>query len=182
MNKVSSIGIIIVLSVVIYLFFIQDKLVNGNDEASIVKTIHSIGDYEGPVAIEVLKIIDIEDNRMVAFLYNGAPGYIQFLKNEMENYEWKSMEKRDNQTTELFNVNLINESTEYSPKLMIVSNYNNNIAKVKIIVNGTVIEKKLAVGEPSVEWVEFPKSTDKSWAAEYEFYDKDGKRIENSEF
>ena len=59
----------------------QSKQLYGNDEASIIEVITSFDDYEDK-QIEILEINDFDDVRIVAFLSNNKPSYIEFNKNE----------------------------------------------------------------------------------------------------
>jgi hypothetical protein len=74
----------------------------------------------------------VQDNRLVGFLYNYSPAYIQFHKNPKGNYKWFHIEKRAGDPFTLFFVDLIGSSLL---KVMIVTNEENNIAKLNLIAN-----------------------------------------------
>ncbi|WP_211748175.1 hypothetical protein [Paenibacillus sp. Marseille-Q4541] len=154
----------------------RSKKLYGNDEESIKKVITSIKGYENE-SIEILKIQDFYDVRMVGFLSNNNPAYIQFIKNHKGNYEWRHIEKSPNQP---FASYLIQESNNEAESLyfMIVTNEANNIAKMQLRVNEqVVVQQEFNVNQKSVTWVALPKSKDETYAFKYKYYDKDGKII-----
>lgn len=106
---------------------------------------------------------------------NNNPGYIQFTKNKRGNYEWKHIEKRENQSFASYLVNLHGEELP-NLKFLFVTNEDNEIAKVELNVNGQVFKKEFKVHENLVAWIDLPKH--KSAEYKYKFYDENGKLIE----
>jgi hypothetical protein len=60
----------------------QSTKVYGNDKESIIKVIKSVEGYEDK-DIHVVKINDFDDVRIVGFLANHNPSYIEFAKKTM---------------------------------------------------------------------------------------------------
>jgi hypothetical protein len=86
-KKIGIIITVLILVLVASYYFYNSKELYGNDKASIVKVIKSIDDYENK-AIEILEINDFNDVRIVVFISNNSPSYIEFYKNQKENYVW----------------------------------------------------------------------------------------------
>ena len=176
--KDKKILIVLILVIVFcYLYFKPNsqKQIYGNDKKSIIKVIQSIDTYKNVELIEVLKIIDVKNDRIVAFLYNNKPAYIQFIKNRQGNYMWTNAENGSNdESLSLFHVDLGNQLNN---RILFISNQENNIAKVIIKVNYQKIEKGINAGQNYASMIDIPKSKDNSYRFEYEYFDKDGKPI-----
>lgn len=163
------IAVILITMIVTYFSNSSNKLY-GNDKESIQEVIKSIEGYEDE-SVEILEIKDINDARIVGFLSNNNPAYIQFSKNQKGNYEWRNIEKQAGQSFTTF---LIHKSKDESHnlKFMIVTNQENNIAKMELEVNKQVIEQEFSVNQKSVTWIDIPK--DNTLVFKYKYYDKDG--------
>ena len=168
--------VVLVIIVIILITFILNatKREYGNDEESILKVISSIDGYNAQT-LEVLEIRDIKNERVVPFLINNNPGYIQFTKNKRGNYEWRHIEKRENQSFASFLVNLQGEEFP-NLKFLFVTNEDNAIAKVELDVNGQFFIKEFKIHESSVAWIHLPKS--KTGEYKYKYYDENGKLVE----
>lgn len=164
-TKILIISIFLITgSFIFYLF--STKQMYGNDKESIVKVINSIEGYENK-SIEIVEVKDVNDLRIAGFLANNNPGYIQFQKNDDDNYLWNHLEVRENEVLHVFMP---------SPHLlMIVANQENKIAKMEVSVNGQLLEQQLTPYKTSVTWVDLPKTNDDQYTfQDYKFYDKDG--------
>ncbi|OXM16530.1 hypothetical protein [Paenibacillus herberti] len=179
LKKKLYISFIIVL-IALFTFFYLDKpkKLYGNDEESIKEVITSIKDYENEF-IEILEIKDIYDLRVVGFLSNNSPAYIQFNKNQKGNYEWNKAAKSLNQSFATFPINELNNGAELMD-FMIVTNQDNDISKMELNVNEQVIQQEFDVNEKSVTWIDLPASKDEQYEFRYKYYDKDGKEIGDS--
>jgi hypothetical protein len=165
---------ILITSTIIFINLSYNKQPYGNDKDSIIQVIKTIDGYESGT-IKILEIEDVGDNRVVGFLYNNSPAYIQFHKNPQGNYQWKHAEKRAGDFFSLFFINLLNSN---EIKVMIVTNQENTIAKLNLIVNNESIEKEVSVKQNSVSWIDLPQSEDNSYSFEYVYFDQDGNFVE----
>ncbi|WP_264740570.1 hypothetical protein [Cytobacillus firmus] len=104
-SKLKLAFVILFFAAFLVIYFNSTKQLFGNDKESITRVINSIEGYENN-SIEILKILDFRDSRIVAFLSNNSPGYIQFYKNKDGNYKWQHIEVRDNETFSTFNTDL----------------------------------------------------------------------------
>ncbi|WP_166244469.1 hypothetical protein [Paenibacillus turpanensis] len=165
---------IIPFLVIIIFYFNGTEQVYGNDKESIAKVIHSIDGYENE-SIEILEIRDFNDLRMVGFLSNNSPGYIQFAKNEDGNYEWRHIEVQNDESFSSF----LPDFRKPPKKFMLVTNHSNKIAKMQVSVNGQKLEQVFTPNNASVTWVKLPRTDKNEYEfRNYKFYDKDGKLIE----
>lgn len=164
--------ILILISLLVYFTSDRPNKQYGNDEESIKKIITSIKGYDND-SIEILEIKDINDIRVVGFLIDNNPAYIQFIKNQQGNYEWKHIEKSSYQSFASF---LVRQSKDISKAMsfMIVTNPANDIAKIRLQVNEQEILHEFNIHEKSVAWIDLPESKDESYAFEYEYYDNEG--------
>ncbi|MGM0877389.1 MAG: hypothetical protein ACQEWV_22310 [Bacillota bacterium] len=153
-NRYFTFNIIIIILVFGFSIYHFNNTLYGNDKESIIKVIKSIEGY-GDEPIEILGIKDLGDVRIVGFLYNNRPGYIEFHKNFMENYKWKSIEVRHDETLISFFPNLPQNVT---PKLMYVSSYENKITKLQVDVNGHLVEQKFPTNKALIIWVDIPQT------------------------
>ncbi|GGM43628.1 hypothetical protein GCM10011351_32000 [Paraliobacillus quinghaiensis] len=169
----------IILIAILGFYILLDSIEKpyGNDKESIEKVIKSIEGYENE-SIEILEIKDIYEERIVGFLSNNNPAYIQFTKNKKGNYEWIHIEKSEGHSFSpyLIFVPVPNEDSNVL-KFMIVTNQENNIAKMELEVNGEVIEQEFGVNQNSVYWIALPKG--KKHSFKYKYFDKDGNEIGN---
>jgi hypothetical protein len=173
-NKKNLYVVLIIIVLILIYILNATKREYGNDEESILKVIRSIDGYNSQ-SIQILEIRNIKNERVVPFLINNNPGYIQFTKNKRGNYEWNHIEKKGNQSFASFLVNLQGEELP-NLKFLFVTNEDNNIAKVELEVNGQVFKKDFKVHESSVAWIDLPKH--KSAEYNYKYYDENGKLIE----
>ncbi|MCF6409115.1 hypothetical protein [Pseudalkalibacillus salsuginis] len=155
----------------IYGYLNSSFYLNGNDEESIIKTIHSI-DMHKDSSIEVIEIKNIGSQRIVPFLDNGRPAYIQFTKNKYGNYKWNSVERSSGGSLSNF---LIHNDGRFS-LFLVVTTEENEIAKMKLGVNEHVYIKEFEIHKNSATWIDLPD--DKEQRYTYNYYDKDGNLIE----
>ncbi|MDQ6421650.1 hypothetical protein RB620_19680 [Paenibacillus sp. LHD-117] len=175
-NSKVYISIIVILIAIFVIFSLDNSIKQyGNDKESIEKVISSIEGYEND-SIEILEIKDIYDMRVVGFLSNNNPAYIQFFKNQKGNYEWRHIEKSVNQS---FASYLIQESNNEAKllKFMIVTNQANVISKMQLGINEQVIQQEFNINQKSVTWINLPESKGDTYTFKYKYYDKDGKLI-----
>lgn len=164
-------AIIVVLIFVVSFYFYQTKDLYGNDKASIVKVINSIDNYKKK-EIKVLGIRDFNDLRIVGFLSNNNPSYIEFEKNRKGNYEWRHIESREGPFS-MFLLQMENS------KMMFVTNYDNRIAKMQVDINGETLEQNFTPREATVSLVDLPNTKAKNYEYQnYRYYDEEGSLIE----
>lgn len=160
--------IILVILVVNFSIYHFNNTLYGNDKESIVKVIKSIKGY-GDKPIVILGIKDFDDVRIVGFLYNDSPAYIEFYKNTFGNYKWSSIEVRHDETLSGFLPYLPNNIRS---KLMYVSNYDNKITKIQVDINGQLVEQKFLPNKASITWVDFPQTDKNDYTFQnYKFHD-----------
>ncbi len=164
------IAALMLVSLVSYYFYISKELY-GNDKASIVKMIKSIDGYENK-KIELLEIDDFNDVRIVGFLSNNSPSYIEFNKNEKGNYVWKSIESHKNESFSMF-LPLMGNS-----KMMFVTNYHSEIARMQVDINESTLEQNFTPYQATVTWVDLPQTNKDSYEyRNYKFHDENGNLI-----
>lgn len=168
-----SVSIILVLIIAIY-YFNRPRQLYGNDEESIIQIINSIEGYEDK-EIEIIDSIDFENDRIVGFLSDNSPGYIQFIKNESGDYRWQHIEVNQDGPLGIFLPNLTSSQPQ---QFMFVANSFNDIAKVQITVNGGVVEQTLTPYEASVDGTPLPEMTNGEYRFDhYQYFDADGNII-----
>ncbi|MDU0204766.1 MULTISPECIES: hypothetical protein [Paenibacillus] len=152
-------------------YYINDnKHVYGNDKDSIEKVIKSIKGYENK-SIEILEVKDFNDRRVVGFLSNNSPGYIQFRKNEDGNFLWSYIQVSEDEKFSSF-------IPEHLSMFMIVANNENEIAKMQVSINGQKLEQRFIPYKATVAWVNFPDTDSSQYEfRNYKYYDKDGNLI-----
>jgi hypothetical protein len=166
---------ILLFGVIIFIFYFNDtKQLYGNDRESIMKVIKSIEGYENR-SIEILQVKDFNHLRIVAFLSNNSPGYIEFHKDKDGNYVWKHIEVKHNEPFSSF---LLHLNRTENPRFMFITNNENEIAKMQVTVNEHKLEQEFLPNQVTVTWVDLPQ-TDKSEYTfqNYKYYDKDGNLI-----
>ncbi|MBP0725332.1 hypothetical protein J5Y03_09030 [Bacillus sp. RG28] len=176
MNKKGTVITIILIIFICYFYYRSNSQIYGNDKKSIIKVIQSIDSYKNKELIEVLKIVDIKNDRFVAFLYNNRPAYIQFVKNEQGNYRWTNAENGSGESLGLFHI-LLENHIDSKYRILLITNQENNIAKIIIKVNSQKIVKEISIGQKYVSMINIPKSKDNSYSFEYMYFDKDGRPI-----
>jgi hypothetical protein len=173
-RKITILIAAVMILVAAYAWY-QSTKVYGNDKESIVMVIKSVEGYEDK-DIHVVKINDFDDVRIVGFLANNNPSYIEFAKNDKGNYVWKHIESNQNEALAMF---LPGRAIE---KIMFVANNENDVAKMTVDINGETLEQTFPPHEPSVSWVDLPESTDGGYEyRNYKYYDENGDLIEEYE-
>ncbi|NOU75326.1 hypothetical protein GC098_28740 [Paenibacillus sp. LMG 31458] len=151
-------------------YFIDNHQLYGNDRDSIVKVIKSIKGYENK-SIEILEVKDFNDLRVVGFLSDNSPGYIQFRKNKDDNFVWNYVQVRDDETFSSF-------IPDHLRMFMFVANNENEIAKMQVSIIGQKFEQKFIPYRATVAWVDFPETDNSQYEfRNYKYYDKDGNLI-----
>ncbi|TMN22176.1 hypothetical protein [Lentibacillus cibarius] len=163
------IAIIIAVTVVVS-FSSGEQQLYGNDKSDIKQVIKSVEGYENKT-IHILEIKDIQDNRLVAFLSNGHPAYMQFWKNPDGNYKWQHVETSEDGPLAPFLVHLINHDVS---GFIVVTNQENEAARMEIEVNGQTLRQPLNVHKYSVNWIKLPEANDGSYTLKYRYYDDKG--------
>jgi hypothetical protein len=65
-----------------------------------------------------------------------------------------------------------------NPKMMYVTNYENEIVRMKVDINGTTLEQNFTPYQATVTWVDLPQTNQDSYEfRNYRFYDKNGNLI-----
>lgn len=169
-NIIITIIVLLVILVASYYFYHDNKLY-GNDEESIALVIKSIENYKDK-EIEILEIKDFKDVRIVGFLSNSSPSYIEFKKNKKGNYEWRHVESHTDESLSMFLFLMGNT------KAMFVTNHQNEIAKMQVDVNGTTLEQNFTPYQATVSWIDLPKTNESSYEyRNYKYYDEKGNLI-----
>lgn len=169
-NKWIIVSTVIVLSFISYYLY-STKELYGNDDESIVKVIKSIEGYED-MEIELLGINDFKDDRIVGFLADNSPSYIEFNKDNKGNYVWRHIESSKNAS---FGIYLLLKG---DPKMMFVTNYDNEIARMQVEVNGSTLEQTFTPYQATVRFLGLPKTNQNSYEyRNYKYYDADGNLI-----
>ena len=169
-KKVVAIAVFILLIVATYYFYKSNELY-GNDEASIIEVINSFDDYEDK-QIEILKINDFDDVRIVAFLSNNKPSYIEFTKNKKGNFTWRYIESRNDESFSMF-------LPLGSTKIMFVTNYESDIAKMQVDINGETVEQYFTPYQATVMWTDLQQTNKDTYEyRNYKYYDENGEQIE----
>ncbi|MGQ4668472.1 hypothetical protein ACUIJN_22095 [Metabacillus halosaccharovorans] len=168
--------IIVFILIVGFSLYHFNNTLYGNDKESIVKVIKSIEGYDDK-PIEILEIKDFNNVRVVGFLFDGKPSYIEFNKNSMGNYKWRSIEVRNDETLSSFFPILPNNIRQ---KLMFVSSYGNKVAKIQVDVNGQIVEQKFPPNNASVTWVDLPQSNKSDYTfRNYKFFNEEGNLLQD---
>lgn len=142
----------------------------GNNKESIVNVIHSIEGYENK-AIDILDIYDNHDSRMVAFLSDQIPAYIQFTRNAKGNYEWNHIEADQ----DAFGFFMLNDPKEKAQRIMIVTSAASPIAKMQVRINGELLKQTFAPHRSYVTYIDLPPSDEQSYTfRDYKFFDDNG--------
>ncbi|MDQ0888874.1 hypothetical protein QFZ81_003962 [Paenibacillus sp. V4I9] len=176
-NKIVYVVIAVILIAMFVIYFSKStNKLYGNDKESIQKVIKSIDGYKDE-SVEILEIKDINDARVVGFLSNNNPACIQFTKNQKGNYEWRNIEKHAGQSFSTFLIHISDDESRNS-KFMIVTNQENNIAKMELEVNKQVIVQEFSVNQKLVTWIDLPK--DDTLEFNYKYYDKVGNLLSDN--
>ncbi|KKK38090.1 hypothetical protein WQ57_09700 [Mesobacillus campisalis] len=170
-KKTGLIMAVMILALVASYNLYKTKELYGNDKESIVKVIKSVGEYKDK-EIEILKINDFNDVRIVGFLSNSSPSYIEFYKNQKGNYIWRHIESNNEESFSMFSPLMGN------PKIMFVTNYENEIARMQVDINGTTLEQDFTPYQATVTWLDLPKTNKESYEyRNYKYYDENGKLL-----
>ncbi len=160
--------------VLVSFFFDNSKEFYGNDVDSIARAIKSINDYKNK-EIEILQIDDFNNIRIVGFLSNNSPSYIEFNKNQKGNYVRRHIKSDNNDSFSMF-LPLIGTS-----KIMFVTNYENEIAKMEVDINGITLEQHFTPHKATVTWIDLPPSYKNSYEyRNYKYFDKNGNLIKEN--
>lgn len=136
--------------------------------------IHSIEGYENK-AIDILDIQDVYDSRVVAFLSDQIPAYIQFTRNSKGNYEWNHIEADRGS----FGIFMLNNPKEEVQQIMVVTNSSNQIANMQVSINEELLEQAFTPYRAYVSYIELPPSEEQSYTfRDYKFYDEHGVLLE----
>ncbi|RBP00213.1 hypothetical protein [Rossellomorea aquimaris] len=172
-KKITLLLTSVVILVAAYAWYQSTKLY-GNDKESIVKVINSLDGYVDK-DIRIVQIDDFDDVRIVGFLANHRPSYIEFVQNDKGNYVWRYIESDQDGTMGMFLPGSLR-------KIMFVTNDENDIAKMTVDINGKTLEQTFPPYKQSVSWMDLPKSKDGGYEyRNYTFYDKTGSLIEEYE-
>ncbi|WP_409252785.1 hypothetical protein V1502_02325 [Bacillus sp. SCS-153A] len=173
-KKITILIATVMILVAAYAWY-QSSKVYGNDKGSIIKVINSVEGYEDK-DIQVIQIKDFDDVRIVGFLANHKPSYIEFAKNDKGNYVWNHIESTQEQALAMFSPGRGIE------KIMFVSNDENDIAKMTVDINGEMLVQTFLPYEPNVTWVDLPESRDGGYEyRNYKYYNEDGGLIKEYE-
>ncbi|MCP8616392.1 hypothetical protein [Salirhabdus salicampi] len=169
-NNRLTITISLALVFLLVFVFYDNNRLHGNDKDAIVKIIQSIDSYED-MSIEVLDIKDFPDIKIVAFLADQKPGYIQFVKHTNGTYKWNHIEVRNYETLSFFMPN--------SPIFFIVTNDKNDIAKLEVTINDQLLAQEFSQKKASVTWIEIPYSNDNEYTfQDIKFYNESGNLLD----
>lgn len=177
-NSMYTMIAITLIAIIIIYVSVFNKQAYGNDKESIIEVIKSIDGYNSE-SIEILEIKDIHNNRIVSFLLNDSPGFIQFYKNQSGNYEWNHVEKKDGESFSVFIVNIRDEKSNVL-RMLVVSNQYNEFAQMELSVNERKFEEKFDVNQSNVSWINIPKTNrdGESLRFDFKYFDVDGNPIQ----
>ena len=150
--------------------FYNSKELYGNDKDSIIHVIKSIDDYKNK-EIEILEINDFDDVRIVGFLSNNNPSYIEFDKNKKGNFTWRHIESHNNESFSMF-------LPLGTSKMMFVTNYENKISKMQVDINEKTLEQNFTPNQATVTWVDLLQTNKNTYEyRNYKYYDENGNLI-----
>ncbi|MEA3424474.1 MAG: hypothetical protein U9Q80_11850 [Bacillota bacterium] len=118
---------------------------------------------------------DFGDDRIVGFLSDETPAYIEFSKNDEGNYIFVYSEMYTNNSFSTFIIHF-NDSDSIA---VVIKNRYNNIAKLELSVNSQVIEQEFNVNQDSLTWIELPHCSNSHRRYDYRYYDINGMLIDN---
>ena len=164
---------------------------NGNNQKNILATIHSV--TNGEKTIDIIKILDIGNDRYVAYLQNNTPSYIHFKKDNIGNYKFLNAEFGSNYESDINNENRINSNLQdfalpikykndkpLPLKILVITNHFNTVFKLSVrLVNATGSTEKveIKVGKPSAKIITMYKATNE-FSLEKRYFDEHGKQID----
>ncbi|WP_435921446.1 hypothetical protein [Paenibacillus sp. DYY-L-2] len=171
------IAIVLVLVTFLVLLFNSSKQqYYGNNEELIEKVIHTIDGYEHR-SISVLEVKDINETRIVGILADNLPGYIEFKRNNKGNYEWIHIEVTNEGTLGFYLPDMNKASNR---KIMIVTNQDNQIAKISVEINNQLVEKSIKPIQSSVTWIDLPQTNNDEYRFDnYQYYDQNDQVVNN---
>lgn len=162
-----AIGLLLVLVLIYESAQLSRQQYYGNDEESIEKAIHSIDGYEKQ-SISILEVKDFDEVRIAGILADNRPGYIEFKRNKKGNYEWSHIETTNGGTLGFY---LPDFNKASNRKIMLVTNQNNQIAKLSVEINGQLIEQVINPLQSSVTWIDLPQAEGDQYRFEnYKYY------------
>lgn len=168
-KKLGIIIAVLILLIVASYHFYNSKELYGNDRASIIEVIKSIDNYDNK-QIEILQINDFDEVRIVSFLSNNSPSYIEFNKKK-GNFAWRYVESRNDESFSMF-------LPLGSSKILFVTNYENDIAKMQVDINEITVEQYFTPYQATVTWIDLPHTDkDKYEYRNYKYYDENGNEI-----
>lgn len=174
MYKVVIPVIVLSISIGFFLFYAnKDTELYGNNEENIVEVIHSIEGYED-YAVEILQTDDFNQDRVVSFLADGSPSFIQFKKNDAGDYEWKMIMVESDESFASFSPDMGNER-----RFLFVKNSESRVAHMKVDVNNQELEQPFKRNQPDVQWLDLPHTEKDSYTySNYRYYSNEGKLID----
>ncbi|PGZ88278.1 MULTISPECIES: hypothetical protein [unclassified Bacillus (in: firmicutes)] len=174
-----------------YKFLMPTLQMNGNNQKNILATIHSV--TNGAKTIDIIKILDIGNDRFVAYLQNNTPSYIHFKKDNIGNYKFLNAEFGSNYESDINNENKINSNLQdfalpikykndkpLPLKILVITNHFNTVSKLSVrLVNATGSTEKveIKVGKPTAKIITMYKATN-AFSLEKRYFDEHGKQID----
>lgn len=123
-----------------------------------------------------MQIDDLNQDRVVSFLADGDPSYIQFKKNDNGDYEWKLIMVESDEKFASFMPDLrsVNER-----RFLFVKNGESRVANMKVDVNNQELEQSFQVNQPDVQWLDLPPTEKNSYTySNYRYYSNEGALID----
>jgi hypothetical protein len=163
-NKIIySICVIAVL--LIALFFLEkNKEVYGNDVESIIQVINSIDLYED-TNIEIIDIFDQDKSRIVSFLSNGNPAFIEFKDKGNNKYKYQCSEVDRSDKFNSFFISIFGENSSHNYVLSI--NGYSDLIRLKFKANNDIYEVGFEKDVPAAKWTKLKPSSDNSYSFEW---------------
>ncbi|WP_112180446.1 hypothetical protein [Paraliobacillus zengyii] len=173
-KKIGIIFTTLIIVTMASIYFYDTKALYGNNEKSIVKVINSIEGYENK-QIKVLDMKDYDDIRIVGFLSDRDPAYIEFDKNDNGDYVWSYIESDTKKSFSIFYPLTLIEGS----KAIFVTNDESKVARMQVDINGTDLEQTFRPFKASVTWLDLPQTNEDSYEfSDYKYFDKDENLIQ----
>lgn len=163
-----------ILILLAYNFIFKKVELYGNDPQSIIKVIRDFESYANSEII-ILDIKDHNDARVVAFLANNSPSYLELYRNEQGNYLPRTV---GSQNTGAFAMFLPSRTREFN-KILFVTNDQHNVSKMQVDINEIPIEQTFTPFQAAATWVDLPQRKNGQLEyRNYRYYDEHGELME----
>lgn len=173
-KKILLLVAVIAICGLIVTYWVNHRTIYGNDTESIIKVIESIDLYENST-INIIDMKDYGQYRIVAFLSNQNPSYIQFRKDEKGRYKYQCSETHSQESLSSFHIQLFN-GDEFDVFVLHIKNLYCDVPGLSFKANEDIYE--VAFKEPAEEaqWTKLKKSPDGGY--QFEWFPIESDKIE----